>query len=182
MAVLKTLATALVAALLVIPARAAAPTEYQVKAVFLYNFSRFVEWPQSAFADPKAPFVLGVFGFDPFGRDLDEAVRGESVRGRPLVVRRVRSAAEAGDCQIVFIHRSESGRLPALLAALDRRSTLTVSDSDEADVGVMIRLITQQGRIRLRIDVDSARAAQLTISSNLLRSAEIVGATGRPPS
>jgi YfiR/HmsC-like len=178
MAVLKSLAVALLAGLLIAPAsaRAATPREYQVKAVFLYNFARFVEWPESAFADPKAPLVVGVFGFDPFGADLDEAVRGETVRGHPLVVRRVRSAAEAADCQIVFIHSSERNRLDDLLTALDKRSTLTVSDADgAAQKGVMIRLLTQAGRIRMRINVESARAAQLTISSNLLRSAEIVG-------
>ena len=92
MAVLRALGLALFAFLLLAPSRAATPGEYQVKAVFLYNFSRFVEWPETAFADPKSPFVVGVFGFDPFGADLDEAVRGESVRGHPLVVRRVRNA------------------------------------------------------------------------------------------
>ena len=101
MAVLKTLVVALLAMLLVAPTRAASPTEYQLKAVFLYNFSRFVEWPQTAFAEPQSPFVVGVFGFDPFGSDLDEAVRGH-----PLLVRRVRTAAQAAQCQILFIHHS----------------------------------------------------------------------------
>jgi hypothetical protein len=180
MAVLRAFRLALFVVLLIAPARAATPGEYQVKAVFLYNFSRFVEWPETAFADPKAPFVVGVFGFDPFGEDLDEAVRGEAVRGHPLVVRRVRTAAEAANCQILFIHHSERGRLPEVLDAVDKRSTLTVSDSaDAANQGVMIRFFTQNGRIRMRIDVDSARAAHLTISSNLLRSAEIVGSAAR---
>lgn len=180
MAALRAIAVALLAALLAAPARAAAPTEYQVKAVFLYNFSRFVEWPDGAFADAKSPFVVGVFGFDPFGADLDEAVRGESVRGHPLVVRRVRNAAEAAQCQILFIHHSEGERLDEVLGVLEKRSTLTVSDIDgAAQRGVMIRLVTQDGRIRMRINVDSARAAQLTISSNLLRSAQIVDSAAR---
>ncbi len=174
------LVVALFALLLVAPTRAAAPTEYQVKAVFLYNFSRFVEWPETAFAKPQSPFVVGVFGFDPFGADLDEAVRGESVRGHPLVVRRVRNAAEAAQCQILFIHHSEREKLGEILGILEKRSTLTVSDVDGVAPGrVMIRLVMQNGRIRMRIDVDSARAAQLTISSNLLRSAEIVGSAAR---
>jgi hypothetical protein len=179
MAVLKSIRALLCALLVVAPAPAAAPTEYQVKAAFLFNFSRFVEWPEAAFPDSKAPFVVGVFGFDPFGPDLDAIVHGETVRGRPLVVRRVRDAREASDCQILFIHRSEGPRLAELLSALDQHSTLTVSDiDDDARQGVIIRLVTQQGRIRMRIDVNSARAAQLTISSNLLRSAEIVGSAG----
>jgi hypothetical protein len=91
------------------------------------------------------------------------------------VVRRVQSAADASDCQILFIHQSEDKRLDEVLSALDHRSTLTVSDlPGAAQRGVMIRLVTEAGKIRLRINVESARAADLTISSNLLRSAEIV--------
>jgi hypothetical protein len=153
----------------------AAPSEYQVKAVFLFNFSRFVEWPSTAFPSATAPFVVGVFGHDPFGADLDDVVKGESVNGRPLVVKRVQTAAEAAACQILFIHQSEDKRLDEVLSALDHRSTLTVSDlPGAAQRGVMIRLVTESGRVRLRINVESARAADLTISSNLLRSAEIV--------
>jgi hypothetical protein len=159
-----------------LPVAAAAPTEYQVMAVFLFNFSRFVEWPASTFPNATAPFVVGVFGHDPFGADLDAAVKGETVNGRPLVVRRVQSAAEATECQILFIHQSEDQRLGEVLSALRNRSTLTVSDlPGAAQRGVMIRLVTEQGRVRMRIDVDSARAAALTISSNLLRAAQIVG-------
>ena len=77
----------------------ASPTEYQVKAVFLFNFSRFVEWPAAAFESADAPFVVGVFGHDPFGSDLDEVMKGKSVNGRPLVVRRLRSAAEGAGCR-----------------------------------------------------------------------------------
>jgi hypothetical protein len=164
-----------VACLLTSASVVAAPSEYQVKAVFLFNFSRFVEWPASAFAAPDSPFVVGVFGHDPFGTDLDAVVKGESVNGRPLVVRRVRDAAEAAQCQILFIHQSEEQRLNELLSALDRHSTLTVSDlPGGAQHGVMIRLVTEGGRVRMRIDIESARAAALVISSNLLRSAEIV--------
>jgi len=177
---LKRLFVCLMALALFAPAGGwAAPSEYQVKAVFLYNFSRFVEWPASAFAGPDAPFVVGVFGHDPFGADLDEIVRGETAAGRPLIVRRVRTAAEAADCQILFIHQSEDKHIAEVVGALDHRSTLTVSDVDgAAQQGVMIRLVTEKGRVRLRVNVESARAAQLTISSNLLRSAEIVSTGG----
>jgi hypothetical protein len=178
MAVLKRLRVPLLALLLLAPAGGwAAPSEYQVKAVFLYNFSRFVEWPASAFSGPDAPFIVGVFGHDPFGADLDEIVRGETAAGRPLIVRRVETAEEAAACQILFIHQSEDKRISEVINALDHHSTLTVSDVDgAAQRGVMIRLVTEKGRVRLRVDVESARAAQLTISSNLLRSAEIVSA------
>ena len=180
MAVLKALRILSVACLLLVSQRAApAANEYQVKAVFLYNFSRFVEWPASAFANATAPLVVGVFGHDPFGRQLDEVVRGESVAGRPLIVRRVETLAEANACHILFIHQSESAQLEKLLAAIDHNSVLTVSDLPGATQhGVMIRLVTEDGRIRMRIDVEAARAAHLTLSSNLLRAAQIVAQEG----
>jgi hypothetical protein len=179
MAVLKYLRLVFLASLLCVPGYGApVVNEYQVKAVFLFNFSRFVEWPASAFASPDAPFVVGVFGHDPFGADLDEVVKGETVNGRPLVVKRLQTVAEAAACQIVFIHQSEEKRLAEVIASLGHRSTLTVSDvPGTAQRGVMIRLVTEKGRVRMRVNVDSARAADLTISSNLLRAAEVVTQT-----
>ena len=153
-----------------------APTENQVQAVFLYNFSRFVEWPAQAFAAANDPFVIGILGNDPFGARLDEAVRDEQINGHPLTVRRFRTVAELDNCQILFVDRSEIARLGQILAALDHHSTLTVSQADgAAQRGVMIQFATENNRIRLRINVESARASGLTISSKLLRPAEIVG-------
>jgi hypothetical protein len=156
---------------------AAAPSEYQVKAVFLFNFTQFVEWPPEAFPGPDTPFVIGVLGNDPFGPQLDEVVRGETVNKRPLVVERYRSVTEIHHCNILFIGSTEIGRLEQILPALKGRSILTVSDADAAagERGVMIRLVTESNRIRLRIDVGAAKAGNLTISSKLLRPAEIVG-------
>jgi hypothetical protein len=180
MAVLNRLRALVVAALLMPQLAAAAPSEYQVKAVFLFNFSRFVEWPAAAFPNASAPLVLCIFGHDPFGADLDEVVKGEVVNGRSLVIRRLQEAAETSECHILFIHKSEDRRLAEALSAVDHRSTLTVSDlPGAAQRGVMIRLVTEQGRIRLRINVESARAVDLTISSNLLRSAEIVATAAK---
>lgn len=157
-------------------AAAAAPNEYQIKAVFVFNFSHFVEWPLRAFTAPNEPFVIGVLGGDPFGPHLEETVRGESVDAHPLVVRRFTDVAQVGDCQILFIDRSESAQLDQILAALDHHSVLTVSDLDGASQrGVMIQFATENNHVRLRINAESARAAGLTISSNLLRLAEVVG-------
>jgi hypothetical protein len=156
------------------------PTENQVQAVFLYNFSRFVEWPAQAFVTPNDPFVIGILGSDPFGARLDEAVRNEQINGHPLTVRRFRSVAEIDNCQILFVDRSETSRLGQIVAALDHRSTLTVSQADgAAQRGVMIQFATENNRIRLRINVESARASGLTISSKLLRPAEIIGTDTR---
>ncbi len=159
-----------------------APTENQVQAVFLYNFSRFVEWPPQAFGAPGDPFVIGIVGSDPFGAHLDEAVHNEQINGHTLAVRRFRSISELANCQILFIDRSEIANLGQILAALDHHSTLTVSQADgAAQRGVMIQLATENSRIHLRINVDSARAAGLTISSKLLRPAEIIGAAPKEP-
>jgi YfiR/HmsC-like len=159
-------------------AGAAAPvSEYQVKAVFLFNFAQFVEWPTSAFPRPNAPFVIGVLGQDPFGVNLDEVVRGETVNKRPLAVARFHDISEVHDCQILFIPSAELAHLDQILTALKGRSVLTVTDAnDPSQRGVMIALVTQDSRIRLRIDLQAARAGNLTISSKLLRPAEIVGA------
>jgi hypothetical protein len=157
----------------------AAPTpEYQLKAVFLFNFAQFVEWPPSAFPDSTTPLVIGVLGEDPFGPYLDETVRNEKVKERPLVVRRYRTVEEITTCHILFVSRREQARLGRILDRLRGRSILTVSDADHfANRGGMILFVTEHGRIRLRANLEAAQAADLTLSSKLLRSAQIV-ATG----
>jgi hypothetical protein len=161
-------------------ARAApVPGEYQVKAVFLFNFTHFVEWPADAFAGPAAPFVIGVLGQDPFGSALDEAVRGETVNGRPLVVQRYSGITDLKPCQILFIDRSIDGEMEKALASLGHQRTLTVSDLDAATPrAVIIRFLNENQKIRLQINVDSARSAGLTISSKLLRPAQVIGSVG----
>lgn len=153
-----------------------APTsEYQVKAIFLFQFAQFVDWPARSFKDAHAPLVIGVYGEDPFGPYLDEAVRGEKIGERPLVVRRYRRGEAVGDCQILFISRSESGQLPQLLASLKGRSILTVGDMDHfSRDGGIVRFVTRNNKIRLQINIEAAKAGDLTISSKLLRPAMIV--------
>jgi hypothetical protein len=156
-------------------AQSSASPEYQLKAVFLFNFAQFVEWPARAFAGPDAPLVIGVLGDDPFGSYLDEIVRAETVNGRPLEVRRYRGVDEIGTCHILFVSRKEADRLQGVLDSLRGRSILTVSDADRfATRGGMIRFLTDHNRIRLRINLEAAQAANLTLSSKLLRPAQIV--------
>lgn len=153
----------------------AAPTEYQVKAVFLFNFSQFVQWPATAFSAADAPLVIGVLGQDPFGAQLDDVVRGESAGGHPLLVRRFTELKNIQDCHILFITREEQRRLPDILTALKGSNVLTVGDADGFAVnGGMIRLKNERNRIRLNINLKAAEAAGLTISSKLLRPADIV--------
>lgn len=156
--------------------------EYQIKAVFLFNFAQFVEWPAAAFPDPNTPITIGVLGDDPFGPALHEAVRGESVKGRALVVRRFRRIEEIDACHILFIGPSENARLDLIVASLRNRHILTVSDAEgAAQRGVMIRFFTENKRIRLRINLGSARTSGLLLSSKLLRPAQIVGGEEPPP-
>lgn len=148
--------------------------EYQIKAVFLYNFAQFIDWPAKSFPDPQAPFVIGVLGDDPFGSYLDETVRGEKIGVRALVVQRFRRVGDIHNCQVLFISRSEGDRVEQDLSTLKGRTILTVSDIDDfAARGGMIRLVTEKGRVRIHIKLDLVRAANLTVSSKLLRVAEI---------
>jgi hypothetical protein len=153
-----------------------APTEYQVKAAFLFNFGQFVEWPAQSWSSPSAPFEICVVGSDPFGTTLDELTRGEVLGGHPLRVRRFADAGEASGCRILFIGRSEAGRIEATVQALQGRSVLTVTDIDGAEKhGAMIVLRNDNNHIRMRINLAAARASHLVISSKLLRPAEVVG-------
>ncbi|MGH8296974.1 MAG: YfiR family protein [Steroidobacteraceae bacterium] len=153
----------------------AAP-EYQVKAAFLFNFSQFVSWPPRAFTSASAPIVIAVLGRDPFGAALDAVVSGEHVNGHPFAVRRYRDVSEVEDCQILFIDRSESAQLPQILQALRGRAILTVSDIEgSAQSGVMIDLVTRSDHIRMHINLAAARASGLTVSSQLLKLARIIG-------
>lgn len=149
--------------------------ENQVKAVFLFNFTQFVEWPASAFGSPNAPFIIGVIGNDPFGNYLDETVAGEKVMNHPLVVQRYKDLSDLQACHMLFIGQEDPQKVKAILDVLDRRHTLTVSDyKNFAYSGGMIRFFTQENKTRLQINLSIAKAAELNISSKLLRVAEII--------
>lgn len=149
--------------------------EYQIKAAFLYNFAQFIEWPPNAFPDAGTPLVIGVLGDDPFGNFLDETVRGEKVHNRPLVVQRFSRVEDITTCHVLFISRSESAQLDEILQKLKGRSILTTGDVDGfARRGGVVRFTTEKGKIRLRINLEAARAENVTISSRLLKLADIV--------
>lgn len=151
------------------------PSADQVKAVFLFNFAQFVTWPESAFAEPHAPLVIGVLGADPFGTYLDETVRDERVRGHPLAVRRFENVEDVKGCQILFVSRSEFGHLGEVLGSLKGKPILTVADAaDFVQRGGMIRFVFESNRIRLKINPAAAEAVGLTISSKLLHVADVV--------
>lgn len=151
-------------------------SEYQLKAVFLFNFAHFVEWPAAALPRDSAPFVIGVLGNDPFGHDLDDVVHGEAVNQHPLAIERYSTIADIRSCQILFISAAEARHLDGIIGTLQQRSVLTVTDAEgPLPPGVIVGLFRQDNRIRLRIDLQAAKASNLTISSKLSRAAEIVG-------
>lgn len=173
---------ALLLGLLLLPAAAAAadagpapPAEYEVKAAFLYNFARFVEWPAGAGAMEDS-FVITILGEDPFGGVLDDMLDGKVVDGRRVVVHRTHRADEVRDSRILFISDSEQPHLPAILKRLEGAATLTVGEMDRfAERGGVIRFRTERSRVRLEINLAVAERARLKISSELLKLARIVG-------
>ncbi len=156
-------------------AQAVRASEYQVKAVFLFNFAQFVDWPAAAFSDSASSLVICILGDDPFGGFLDQTVRNEHVGGRALTIRRYQNVSEIATCHILFISRAAVEGPEEILSGLKHRPILTVSDGDRfAERGGMIRFVTDRNRIRIQINLSAADAAHLTISSKLLRLAEIV--------
>jgi hypothetical protein len=155
------------------------PSEYDVKAAYLYNFAKFVAWPPEARGD-AASFVIAVLGDDPFEKALDDALRGKTVEGRNVVVRRPSRVEDAVGSQILFISGSEQGRLETILKAVaGAPGTLTVGDMDGfAERGGVIGFRLEGNRVRLDVSLAAAERARLKISSQLLRLARIIDAPG----
>ncbi|AYB29081.1 YfiR family protein [Chryseolinea soli] len=157
------------------PSQGETSKEYQVKAVFLYNFTQFIEWPPDAFDQPDAPLVIGILGPDPFGKYLDETVQGEKVNGHPLVVQRFHTLADVAHCQILFISTDEKNQWKQIFEYAKARHVLTVGDvTNFSKQGGMIRFFPEENKIRIRINLTSVKNADLKVSSKLLRLAEIV--------
>ncbi len=148
-------------------ARAAeAPGEYDVKATYLLNFAKFVEWPANAFATADSPIAICILGKDPFGRAIDELVQGESANGRKLVVRRMPEFPSPQTCQIVF---SEDGGAELARMGAAGRAILTVGEGAAfVRNGGMIGFVVENHRVRFDISQSAARAASLHLSSRLL--------------
>jgi len=145
-------------------------TEFQLKAVFIYNFAKFVEWPADTFPDPKSPFVIGIIGEDPFGNYLEETVKNKFMNEHPFTVRHVRLLPDVVKCHILFVADSERKRLPEILNGIRGASVLTVSDLDRfLESGGIIRFYMEGNKVRFQINNDAAKRVGLKISSKLLR-------------
>ena len=149
-------------------------SEYELKAAFLYNFAKFVEWPAGTFPDETAPIVVGVVGDDPFNGSLD-SVGGKSANGRQVAIRRLSASQDLRSCHMLFVSSSERKRLPQIVAIIDGASVLTVGEMEGfASNGGMIRLTMEDNRVRFEINAGTARRARLKISSKLLSLAKRV--------
>jgi len=156
--------------------RAQAPAfdEYQVKAAFLYNFAKFVEWPAGTFPNSMDPIGICIVGLNPFGSTLENMVQGKKVGDRAFAVHRFPDTLQAGQCQILFIGASEWRRTRALLEAVKSPGVLTVGETDDfTALGGIVGFRLDGARVRIQVNLQAAEHARLKISSKLLSLAEI---------
>ncbi|HEV2694165.1 MAG TPA: YfiR family protein [Verrucomicrobiae bacterium] len=150
-------------------------TQYQVEAVFLFNFAKYVDWPPAAFTNATAPITIGVLGTDPFGDSLQHVAEGKTINGRPVTIRHLVSDSELGGCQILYISSSENFRVGQILGKAGALPILTVGESElfVANGGI-INFVLKGGKVRLEINLAPAKKNGLDISSHLLAVADVV--------
>ncbi len=171
---------ACLAATITAAAQSARAPEYEVKAAFLYNFAKFVEWPANAFAQSSAPLRICVLGQDPFGDTLNRIVQGKSISGRTIVNQRLQSPAEAHPCHILFISGSNLEALNKALQSTRDLPLLTVGESDVfLELGGVINFVLEQDRVRFEISLGAAESHRLKLSSKLLAVARAVKSGAR---
>jgi hypothetical protein len=157
--------------------RAQSPTagEYQVKAAFLFNFAKFVEWPSSSLPDLSAPLRICILGRDPFGDELRNITKEKTVSGRKLQIDQLVDLQHARTCQIVFIASSEKAQLKGILEALQGANVLTVAYTKGfAEQDGMINFVLENDRVQFEVNRKAAEQAGLKISSKLLSVAKLV--------
>lgn len=152
------------------------PKEFQLKAVLLWRLAQFVEWPAESFANPQSPIIIGVLGENPFGRSLEIATDRETAHGRPIKIRYFSNFARMSDCHVLYIAQSETPRVREIIARVEHKAVLTVSDIEDFATaeGGMVSFSTSQNKVGLRINLETAKAAGLSIDGRLLRIAEVV--------
>lgn len=151
----------------------AATDEFSLKAAFLYNFTRFVEWPAEAFPRANDAFRICVYGNDPFGTRLDALVR-RRVGERRIEITRPTTAIELPRCQIAYLGTGTPVEVEAAAVGSTAPTTLTVaSDAQFARDGGMVALVTNSGRVRLHVNLESIRRSPLRVSAKLLEVSEV---------
>ena len=150
-------------------------TEYQVKAAFIYNFAKFVEWPAEAFADGNAPLRVCVLGENPFGQELMRVVNGKKIGNHELLVSNFAEPQMAKGCHVLFVSSSERGRIAQVLEAMRRANVLTVGEhGDFLRHGGIIRFVLDEGKVRFEVNLSASEKARVKISSKLLTLARAV--------
>jgi hypothetical protein len=155
------------------------PTEYQVKAAFLVNFPKYVDWPAEAFAETGSPIVIAVLGESKVIEEIQKVIAGRTVNGRQIVLKRLAAGEESGVCHVLFVSAAEQQHSPDLLAKLKDASILTVGESDDfLESGGIINLAHRDQKIALEVNLAAADKARIKISSKLLGVASVV--KGKP--
>jgi hypothetical protein len=156
-------------------AQANKPNEYQVKAAYLYNFGKFVNWSSSFTPSNKESFAICIVGQDPFGTALEATVAGEKVGGKPVEVRRISKKQDAASCRVLFVSASERDRLDEVLTDFAPVNILTVSDMPNfTSHGGIIQFVVIENKIRFEVNLSAAERSNLNLSSELLKVAVAV--------
>jgi len=149
--------------------------EYQLKAVFLFNFTQFVDWPAESFPNNKSPLVIGVIGENPFGNYLEQAVSGETKNGHPVIVQYYRDEEAAKSCHMLFINLPASDKRKQVIDKIKEEPVLTVSDASDFSIqGGLVRFVKKNNKIKLQINLEACKELGLVPSSKLLKLADIV--------
>ena len=156
------------------------PMDFQVKAAFLVNFPKFVDWKPGTFADTNTPIVVGIYGDDNMAGEFERMIEGgRAVEGRPIVLQRITSEQQITNCQVLFIARSERHRTKAVIEKTKGTGVLTVGETEDfLEEGGIINMVPRDRKIRLQVNLSVARDAQLNISARLLKVADVV--KGKP--
>jgi hypothetical protein len=150
-------------------------SEYQIKAAFLYNFAKFVEWPPENAGGAGDPLTICIVGEDPFGNILDDVTKGKTINGRRVLVSRLKPGQGLKGCQIAFISSGERSQWKSIFPNANRAGVLTVGETEGfAAEGGVIDFIREENKVHFEVNVDAAQRAKLKISSKLLSLAKIV--------
>jgi hypothetical protein len=151
-------------------------TEYELKAAYLYNFGKFVQWPEGAFKSPKDPFIIGIYGTNPFGEILQQIIQNKTLQNRPVIIINISTPEDAATCHILFICKTNKVQLNQILQALNNKPVLTVGDNiDEfCQTGGIINFTSQHSQKRFEINNKASARILLIISSKLLALSRIV--------
>jgi hypothetical protein len=184
MRILRFIAVCLICATTALPSRAQTAnssdsSEYLIKAGFIYNFAKLMQWPGSAFPQPDSPIVIGILGNDPFGATLDSVLAGKKVDARGFVVKHLKWGADIKSCNILYVSASEAPHLDDILHALKGLPILTIGQMpDFARRGGIVNFVIADDKVRFEVNVEAAKQADISISSRLLTLAKIIPQTG----